>query len=156
MDPLSITASANAFVGACRKLANGFKFLKEVSRAPEDILALTDELNGLQNTLTAIGLVTRRRRDEFVGVLLAPLFQRVDHVIRELCGICGVCPERLKEVEDDMYTDQLKFQLLTRFKWTREKGTGGRTPGAVESCSSGSCEFIGYGLAVSSNSPLRY
>lgn len=125
MDPLSTTASAIALVGACRKLVKGFKFLKEVSRAPEDILALTDELNDLQNTLTAIGLVTRKHRNDFVGVLLNPLFQRVDHVIRELCGICGVCPERLKEVEDDVSTDQLKFQLWTRFKWTREKGRVG-------------------------------
>ena len=125
MDPLSITASAVAFVGACRKLVKGFKFLKEVTRAPEDILALTEELNDLQNTLTAIGLVTGKQRNEFVGVLLTPLFHRVDHVIRELCGICGVCPERLKDVEDDVYTDQLKFHLLTRVKWTREKGRVG-------------------------------
>lgn len=125
MDPISITASAIAFVGACRKLVSGFKFLRDLSQAPEDILTLTDELNDLQNTLTAIGLVTRKHRDEFVGVLLAPLFQRVDHIIRELCRICGVCPERLKQVEDDVYTEQLKFQLLTRFKWTREKGRVG-------------------------------
>ena len=121
MDPLSITVSAFAFVGACRKLVQGFKFLKELSRVPKDILTLTDELNDLQNTLTVVGLVTHKHRDEFVGILLAPLFHKVDHVIRELCGICGVCPERLKEVEDDVYTEQLKFQLLTRFKWTREK-----------------------------------
>lgn len=125
MDPLSITASAFAFVGACRKLVQGFRFLKEVSRAPEDILALTEELNDLQNTLTAIALVMRKHRNELDGVLLNPLFHRVDHVIRELCGICGVCPDRLKDVEDDVYTDQLKFHLLTRFKWTREKGRVG-------------------------------
>ena len=125
MDPLSITASAFAFVGACRKLVKGFRFLREVSRAPDDILALTEELNDLQNTLTAIGLVTRQRRNQFVGVLLAPLSHRVDHVIRELCGICGVCPDRLKDVEDDVDTDQLKFHFLTRFKWTREKGRVG-------------------------------
>ena len=125
MDPLSITASAVAFVGACRKLVKGFKFLKELSRAPEDILALTEELNDLQHTLTAIGLVTEKQQNEFVGVLLTPLFHRVDHVIRELCGICGICPERLKDVEDEVYTDQLKFHLLARFKWTREKGRVG-------------------------------
>ena len=121
MDPLSITASAFAIVGACRKLISGFKFLKELSRAPKDILALTDELNALQNTLTAIGLVTRNRHDDLVRVLLAPLFHRVDHVIRELCGICGVCPERLAEVEETLYTDELRLQLLTRFKWSRQK-----------------------------------
>ena len=125
MDLLSITVSAFAFVGACRKLVHGFKFLKELSRAPEDILALTDELNGLQHTLTAIGLATRQHRNEVVAVLLAPLFQRVDNVIRELCGLCGVSPEKLQEVEDDVYTEQIKFQLLTRFKWTREKGRVG-------------------------------
>ena len=121
MDPLSIAASAIAIVGVCRKLVKGFKFLKEVSRAPEDILALTDELNDLQNTLTAISLVTRNHHNEFVGVLLAPLFHKVEHIIQELCGICLVCPDRLNEVEEDVYTDQLKSQLLTRFKWTRER-----------------------------------
>ena len=121
MDPLSITASAIAIVGACRKLNSGFKFLKEISRAPKDILALTDELNALQNTLTAIGLVTRDRHDDLVRFLLAPLFHRVDHVIRELCGICGVSPERLAEVEETLYADELRLQLLTRFQWTRQK-----------------------------------
>ena len=126
MDPLSIAASAIAIVGVCRKLVKGFKFLKEVSGAPEDILAvtdelITDELNDLQNTLTAISLVTQNHRNEFVGVLLAPLFHRVEHIIRELCGICSVCPDRLNEEEEDVYTDQLKIQLLTRFKWTRER-----------------------------------
>lgn len=125
MDPLSITASAFAFVGACRQLVQGLRFLKEVSRAPEDILALAEELNDLQNTLTAIGLVTRKQRNGYVGILLTPLFHRVDHVIRELCSICGVCPDRLKDVEDDVNTDQLKFHLLTRFRWTREKGRVG-------------------------------
>lgn len=121
MDPLSATASAFAFVGACRKLVNGLRFLKEVSRAPEDILALTEELHDLQNTLTAIGSITRKHQNDFVGILLTPLFHRVDHVIRELCGICRVCPDRLKDVEDDVDTDQLKFHLLTRVEWTREK-----------------------------------
>ena len=121
MDPLSIAASAIAIVGACRKLVKGFKLLKEVSRAPEDILALTDELNDLQNTMTGISLVTRNHRNEFVGDLLAPLFHKVELVIQELCGICFVCPDRLNEVEEDVYTDQLKIQLLTRFKWTRER-----------------------------------
>ena len=121
MDPLSITASAIALIGACRKLVKGFKFLKQVSRAPEEILALTDELTDLQNTLTAISLATRNHRNAFVGVLLAPLFHKVEHIIRELCSICSVCPNRLKEVEDDVYTDQLKTELLTRFKWTRAR-----------------------------------
>ena len=126
MDPLSITASAFAIVGACRKLNSGFKFLKELSRAPKDILALTDELHALQNTLTAIGLVTRDRQNDLVRVLLTPLFHRVDHVIRDLCGICGVCPERLAEVEENSYTDELRLQLLARFKWTRQKERVGR------------------------------
>ena len=121
MDPLSIAASAFAIVGACRKLNSGFKFFKELSRAPKDVLALTDELNAVQNTLTAIGLVTRHRHDDLVRVLLTPLFHRVDHVIRELCGICGVSPERLAELDENLYTDELRMQLLTRFKWTRQK-----------------------------------
>ena len=123
MDPLSITASAFAFAGACRKLISGFKFLRDLSRAPKDILNLTDELNALQKTLTAIGLVTRNRHDDddCAGVLLAPLFHRVDHIIRELCGICGVCAEALGGVEETVYTDEVKLQLLTRFKWTRQK-----------------------------------
>ena len=121
MDPLSIATSAITIVGVCRKLVKGFEFLKTVSRAPEDILALTDELNDLQNTLTAIGLVTRNHRIEFIGVLLAPLFHKVEHIIQELCSICSICPDGLNEVEESVHTEQLKFQLLARFKWTRER-----------------------------------
>lgn len=121
MDPLSITASAIAIIGACRELVKSFRLLKQVSRAPEDILSLTDELNDLQNTLTAISLVTQNHRNEFVGILLAPLFHKVEHIIRELYGLCAVGPNRRKDVEDDVYTDEQKIQLLTRFKWTRER-----------------------------------
>ena len=57
MDPVSIAASSIAFIGACRKLAVGLKFLRALSKAPEDVLALTDELNDLRNVLKAIHLV---------------------------------------------------------------------------------------------------
>ena len=73
MDPLSITTSAFALVGACRKIFHGFKFLKDLSRGPKEVLTLAEALNCLQNTVTAIGLVSRNHRDEFVGVVLAPL-----------------------------------------------------------------------------------
>ena len=118
---LSITASALALVGACNKLIQGITFLKGLSRAPEEILALSDELHALQNTLTAISLVMRDRRHELTGTLLAPLFPRAEHIIRELCDICGMSPERLAEVEETVYTDDSKMQLMTRFKWAREK-----------------------------------
>ena len=119
MDPLSIAASAIAFVGACRKLASGLKFLRDLSRAPEEITALTDELNDLQHVLLAVGLVVRKRKDNVLGELLSPLFAKVDRIIHELCDECGACPQRLKQ--DDEYLDQLKTQLLARFKWTRAK-----------------------------------
>ena len=123
MDPLSITASTLAFIGACRKLVAGFRFLKDLSRAPEEILALTDELNDLHNTLTAVHLVTRRHQDKLVGLLLTPLFVKVDGIIYELCDFCGACPQRMKE--DGDYLEDLKLQLLARFKWTRAKNRVG-------------------------------
>ncbi|KAK4691601.1 hypothetical protein P7C71_g5429, partial [Lecanoromycetidae sp. Uapishka_2] len=122
MDPLSITASAIAFVGVCRKLASGFRFLKDLSRVPQDILALADELDDLQNTLIAVSLVTRRRRDEFLEVLLSPLLKKVDEIFGELCALCGACSRRLKAEED--YAEQLKI-LLARFKWTQAKSRVG-------------------------------
>ena len=123
MDPLSIAASSIAFIGACRKLVAGFKFLRSLLRAPEEILALTDELNDLQNTLTAVYLVTRKRHDKVFEELLAPLFSRIDRIIHEICDTCGVCPHKLKE--DDEQAEQLKGQLLARFKWTRAKSRVG-------------------------------
>lgn len=119
MDPLSIAASCIAFTGACRKLASGLRFLRDVSRAPEEVLALTDELNDLQNVLTAVGLIARKRRDDFLGILLTPLFDKVDRIVVELCEMCGMCPQKLKE--DEEFTEQLKLRLLARFKWTLAK-----------------------------------
>ena len=87
MDPVSIAASSIALIDACRKLAAGLKFLRGLSKAPEDFLALTD----LQNVLKAIRLVTRKRQDNVSGDLLAPLFSKVDPIIHELCNVCGNC-----------------------------------------------------------------
>ncbi|KAL8717704.1 MAG: hypothetical protein Q9225_005081 [Loekoesia sp. 1 TL-2023] len=98
---------------------SGLRFLRDVSQAPEEVLALTDELNNLQNVLTAVGLVTRKRRDDFLGILLSPLFDNVNHIVIELCDLCGTCPQKLKE--DEEYTEQLKLRLLARFKWTLAK-----------------------------------
>ena len=117
MDPVSIAASSITFISACRKLVAGLKFLRDLSRAPEEVLALTDELNDLQNVLTAVGLITCKRQDQIFGVLLSPLFGKVDLIIHELCDVCGACSQRLKE--DEEYSEQLSHQLLARFKWTR-------------------------------------
>lgn len=119
MDPISIAASTIAFVGACHKLASGLRFLSDVSHAPKEILALIDELNDLQNVLTAVGLVTRQRRDDILEKLLSPLFSQVDRVIYELCDLCGACPQKLKG--DDDYGEQLRLHLLGRCKWTLAK-----------------------------------
>ena len=121
MDPLSIAASAIALVGACRKLLDGVHLLKSLSRAPEEILALSDELNALQNTLTAISLATRYYADDLAGTLFAPLFQRADLIVQELCDVCGMYPKGLAEVEETVSTERRRLQLVTRFKWTREK-----------------------------------
>ncbi|KAL8773915.1 MAG: hypothetical protein Q9209_001345 [Squamulea sp. 1 TL-2023] len=119
MDPVSIAASTIAFIHACRKLAAGFRFLNDVSQAPKDILTLTDELDDLQNTLAAVGLITRKRQDDITNSLLMPLLHEVNRIIHEFCHLCGACPQKLKE--DDGYGEQLKLHLLARFKWTLAK-----------------------------------
>ncbi|KAL9598866.1 MAG: hypothetical protein Q9219_004206 [cf. Caloplaca sp. 3 TL-2023] len=119
MDPVSIAASCIAFTGACHKLVSGLRFLRDVSQAPEEVLALTDELTDLQNVLTVVHLITRKRHDIFLGVLLSPLFDKVDRIIDELCDTCGACPKKLKE--DNDYGEQLKLRLRARFKWTLAK-----------------------------------
>ena len=119
MDPLSIAASSIALIHACRKLATGFNYLRALSRAPEEILALTDELNDLQTTLSAIHLVAKNRHDGVFAQLLAPLFAKVERIIHELCDVCGQAPHKLDE--DSEGADHLKRQLLARFKWTRAK-----------------------------------
>lgn len=119
MDPRSIAASSLAFIGACQKLATALKFLHDLSRAPEEVCVLIDELNDFQHVLTAIALVTRKRQDEVFEIMLSPLFAKADRVFRELCEACGACPLTLKEKDD--CTKQLKAQLLARFKWARAK-----------------------------------
>ena len=120
MDPLSITASSIAFIHACRKLATGLRFLRDLSKAPEEVLALIDELNDLQNVLTAVSILTRTRSDQAYDTLLSPLFRKADCIFKELCSVCGACSSRLKE-ENNAYIRDLKIQLLARFKWTRAK-----------------------------------
>ena len=123
MDPLSISASALTFVGACRTLIAGFRFAKELSSAPAEIAEVSEELSDLQHVLTAVGMVTVQRDDDVFEVLLSPLLVKVDHILEELCSICGACSKRLKH--DAEYAEHLKIQLLARFKWTREKGRVG-------------------------------
>ena len=118
MDPISVTASAIAFIGACRGLITAFDKLKDVSRAPEDIMALKDELTGLQHTLTAVDLITRNRQDDFLEELLSPLFDRVHYIIEELCQLCGLSARRLREAG---YAKRLKVRVVARFKWARDK-----------------------------------
>ena len=119
MDPISIAASSIALIHACRKLATGIKFLIDLSRAPEEILELADELSDLQNVVAAVSTIIRKRQDDILGVLLCPLFAKVDRILNEICDLCGACPQKVKE--DNDYTEQLKIQLLARFKWTRAK-----------------------------------
>ena len=118
MDPISFTASAIAFIGACRGLITAFDKMKDVSRASEDIIALKDELTDLQHTLTAVDLITRNRQDDVLEVSLSPLFHRVHYIIEELCQLCGLSARRLREAE---YAKHLKFRVVARFKWTRNK-----------------------------------
>ena len=119
VDPLSIAASALTLVGACRKLVNGFKWVKELSNIPAEITAVSEELSDLQHVLTAVGIVTTHRTDDIYEVLLSPLFEKVEHILEELCSICGACSNRLKH--DANYAESLKVELLARFKWTRER-----------------------------------
>ena len=118
MDPISVTASAIAFIGACRGLIAAFDKMKDVSQAPEDIMALKDELTGLQHTLTAVDLITRNCQDDVLEVLLSPLFHRVHCIIEELCRLSGLSARRLRE---DEHAKHLKFRGVARFKWARDK-----------------------------------
>lgn len=118
MDPITLTTSAIAFIGACRGLIAAFDKMKDVSRAPEDIMALKDELTGLQDTLTAVDLITRNRQDDLLELLLSPLFHRVHYIIEELCQLCGSSARRLRE---DEYAKHLKLRVVARFKWARDK-----------------------------------
>ena len=117
MDPLSIAASSIAFIHACRKLATGLRFLRDLSRAPEEDQALVEELDDLQIVFTAVATVTRKRSDKAHQTLLSPLFEKAERILEELCELCGACSRRLKE--DREYTEELKIQLVARFKWTR-------------------------------------
>ena len=119
MDPLSITASACALVTACRQLIVGFRFIRELSNVPAEIAEVSEELDDLQHVLTAVGLVTTQRNDEVFEVLLSPLFVKVEHILEELCSICGASSNRLKH--DAHYEEPLKLQFRARFRWTREK-----------------------------------
>lgn len=125
MEPLSIAASAVSFVSACRRLAEGFKFLRDLSRA-DDILALVEEIDRMQTILTALDIVTQEFRGYFIGAQFSCLFEQSDRIIKELCEIGSIAPQKFKESgEDNNKMAQLEPQLLDRFNWNRAKRRAG-------------------------------
>ena len=123
MEPLSIAASTVNFLSVYRLLENGFRYLKQVKGAPNEIQALIEELNRFQAILKALDLVTQQRRDDSFGPLLSSCSEEADRIINDLCNVSGISSHKLKESGDDEdKTAHVNVQLLDRFKWTRAKG----------------------------------
>lgn len=120
MDPLSITASAVTFIGACRRLALGFDLLKDLSHATHDVRSLVEELAALQSVLTAINLVALKRQGPVSGLDLSHTFRKVDNILTELCKISGVPFECLKD-GNEPEIERLRLQLRDRVRWACEK-----------------------------------
>ena len=122
MEPLSIVASTINLVDACSVLVKGFKILKQLSGAPKEIQALIEELNRLQQILTALDIVTREDRDGSIGRSFSILLEQSERMIKELCKIAGVSFHSLNEageVRDKMA--KVELQLRGKFEWYRAK-----------------------------------
>ena len=120
MDPLSLTASILAVVGAVKGVARGLQKIKKYRDAPQKIDEFLSEINALESTLQALVVLTAQEQD---GARLqdcqniADCVHRADVVINDLCLLLsidskGTQPQRTtwlrKQKDVDKLLDSLK------------------------------------------------
>ncbi|KAL8731479.1 MAG: hypothetical protein Q9181_004289 [Wetmoreana brouardii] len=129
MDPLSITASTIALVGLGLKLLKGLEILKDLSHIPDDISALIDELQDLQDVLAAVCVATKQRAS--VGGLrecsieLKSLLSKAGDIFASIANHCGITIS----VQHDVGREDLgsssgstpNLDLLARFRWLKDR-----------------------------------
>ena len=117
MDPLSISASIVALLGAARAAVNGLKKLRSIYHASNNLLALFNELSDFQVVLGALSSAITQRADiplesTLIGQNLAKLIDRAKIVTR-----------KIKETTDACVTESEAGPKISRRSWLRRQNS---------------------------------
>ncbi|GAW18675.1 hypothetical protein ANO14919_081560 [Xylariales sp. No.14919] len=95
MDPLSLTASIIAVITAAGQISKGLRSLYELRHAPQEVLALANEVNELQALLYLIQKATGNVSTSDLAaedqLILKRLLDSVKEPLEELDGLIAVC-----------------------------------------------------------------
>ncbi|KAI0447103.1 ankyrin [Xylaria telfairii] len=111
MDPLSITASVIAIVGALRVITKGYKGIANLGKAPQEYLYLIGEIESVHAYLGMLHSVLDMGSGTLAVIDLTPVgaaLSRLDHTIQKL-------QSALKQVEADSKTND--GQRISKIKW---------------------------------------
>ena len=129
MDPLSIAASTIALVGFCRKLSHGLATLKDLSRVPDEIAALLDELQDLRNVLATVCVVLDQRLS-IEGLHghteeLKSLLVKAGRITSSIATHCGITINQDSnpgpDKGQDSFSGPVLLDPLTRFRWLKDR-----------------------------------
>ncbi|KAI1738790.1 ankyrin [Xylaria scruposa] len=111
MDPLSLTASVIAVIGALRAVTKGYKCIADIGRASQEFIELVDEIESVHAYLGMLHSVLGSSTQAFATVDLTPLgaaISRLDYTIQRL-------QSALKQVEADSKTSD--DRKISKIKW---------------------------------------
>ncbi|KAI1755573.1 ankyrin [Xylaria castorea] len=111
MDPLSLTASVIAVIGALRAVTKGYKYITDLGKASQEFIELVDEIESVHAYLGMLHSVLGSSTQAFATVDLTPLgaaLSRLDYTIQRL-------QSALKQVEADSKTGD--DRRISKIKW---------------------------------------
>ncbi|KAI0855609.1 ankyrin [Xylaria cubensis] len=111
MDPLSLTASVIAVIGALRVVTKGYKCIADLGKASQEFIELVDEIESVHAYLGMLHSVLGSSTQAFATVDLTPLgvaLSRLDYTIQKL-------QSALKQVEADSKTSD--DRRISKIKW---------------------------------------
>ena len=125
MDPLSITASTIALIGACQKLQHGLEFIRQLSHVPEEMAVLLDELQSFGSVLSAVHMVAAHRADiDELGQYshgFEMLLQRARAILDSVSDYCGISVGEKRDEKTTALSEAppQKVDLRARYKWVK-------------------------------------
>lgn len=114
MDPLSITASLLAVIGAAKAGANGVRKLNHYRKAPHEVADLLSELENFQKILTDVKFLIELYPDALFGEGLYECVQGSASKIAAINDLLASTPFNLSSLNDDSHA---------RIVWVRYRQT---------------------------------
>ena len=114
MDPLSVTASLLAVIGAAKAGANGVRKLSHYRKAPREVADLLSELENFQKILTDVKFFTELYPDAMFGEGLYECVQRSASKIVAIKDLLASTPFNLSNLNNSN---------SARIVWVRHRQT---------------------------------